>query len=169
MLAYDGLLQFPHDCYVVKLMFAIDVKPFWATVCKTVRPMLSVRCLPVLSVCDVRTMRPNGWTDQDETWHAVIGLGSSHIVLDGELAPLRKGAQPPPIFGYFCCGQMAAWIMMSLGMELGLSPGDIVLDGDPAPFTLLWQLALYCRYKANCQSNVKGKILTPTYWKLNRF
>ena len=67
-------------------MFAIDVKPFWATVCKTVRPMLSVRCLPVLSVC---------WTDQDETWHAVIGLGSSHIVLDGELAPLRKGAQPP--------------------------------------------------------------------------
>ena len=28
---------------------------------------------------------------------------------------------------------MAAWIKMSLGMELGLSPGDIVLNGDPAP------------------------------------
>ena len=26
---------------------------------------------------------------------------------------------------------MAAWIMMSLGMELGLDPGDFVLDGDP--------------------------------------
>jgi len=31
-----------------------------------------------------------------------------------------------------CCGQMAAWIKMPLGMELGLSPGDFVLDGDPA-------------------------------------
>ena len=28
---------------------------------------------------------------------------------------------------------MAAWINMSLGTELGLGPGDFVLDGDPAP------------------------------------
>jgi len=27
---------------------------------------------------------------------------------------------------------MAAWIKMSLSMELGLGPGDFVLDGDPA-------------------------------------
>jgi len=27
---------------------------------------------------------------------------------------------------------MAAWIKMSLGMEMGLSPCDFVLDGDPA-------------------------------------
>jgi len=27
---------------------------------------------------------------------------------------------------------MAEWIKMSLGMELGLGPGDFVLDGDPA-------------------------------------
>jgi len=42
------------------------------TVCKTVRPMLSGRCLSCLScpVCDVRALWPNGWTDQDETWHA---------------------------------------------------------------------------------------------------
>jgi len=26
---------------------------------------------------------------------------------------------------------MAAWIKMSLGMELDLGPGDFVLDGDP--------------------------------------
>ena len=26
---------------------------------------------------------------------------------------------------------MAAWMKMSLGMELGLDPGDFVLDGDP--------------------------------------
>ena len=28
---------------------------------------------------------------------------------------------------------MAVWINMSLGLEVGLSPGDFVLDGDPAP------------------------------------
>jgi len=28
---------------------------------------------------------------------------------------------------------MAAWIKVSFGMEVGLGPGDIVLDGDPAP------------------------------------
>jgi len=26
---------------------------------------------------------------------------------------------------------MAAWIKMPLGMEVGLGPGDFVLDGDP--------------------------------------
>ena len=30
-------------------------------------------------------------------------------------------------------GQMVGWIKMELGMELGLSPGHIVLDRDPAP------------------------------------
>jgi len=28
---------------------------------------------------------------------------------------------------------MAGWIKMPLGTEVGLSPGDIMLDGDPAP------------------------------------
>jgi len=31
------------------------------------------------------------------------------------------------------CGETAACIKMPLGMELGLGPGDFVLDGDPAP------------------------------------
>ena len=30
------------------------------------------------------------------------------------------------------CGQMVGWIKMPLSTEVGLSPGDIVLDGDPA-------------------------------------
>ena len=50
---------------------------FWATVCKTVRPMLWDRCLSVcpvslsvcLSVCNVGVVWPNGWMDQDETRH----------------------------------------------------------------------------------------------------
>jgi len=28
---------------------------------------------------------------------------------------------------------MAAWIKMPFGMEVGLGPGDIVLNGDPDP------------------------------------
>ena len=30
------------------------------------------------------------------------------------------------------CGQTVGWIKMKLGMQVGLSPGHIVLDGDPA-------------------------------------
>jgi len=60
-----------------------------------------------------------------------VRFGPGHIVLDGPSSPSPKGAQPP-IFGHICCGQMAAWIKMSLGMELSLGPGHFVLDGDPA-------------------------------------
>ena len=53
-------------------------------------------------------------------------------LLDGDTAPPKKGAQQAPIFGRFCCGQMAGWTQMPLGAEVGLSPGDIVLYGDAA-------------------------------------
>jgi len=58
--------------------------------------MLSDRCLSVLSVCDVGVLWPNGWMDQDETWHGGR-LRPCHIVLDGSKLP-RKGAQQPPYF-----------------------------------------------------------------------
>ena len=66
---------------------------FWVTVCKTVRPMLSVRCLyvclSVLCVC--------------------LSVTFAH------------------------CGQTVERIKMKLGVQVGLDPGHIVLDGDPAP------------------------------------
>jgi len=31
------------------------------------------------------------------------------------------------------CGQTVGWIKMKLGIHVGLGPGHIVLDGDPAP------------------------------------
>jgi len=31
------------------------------------------------------------------------------------------------------CGQTVEWIKMKLGTQVGLGPGHIVLDGDPAP------------------------------------
>jgi len=32
-----------------------------------------------------------------------------------------------------CCGQRVGWIKMALDTEIGLGPGHIVLNGDPAP------------------------------------
>ena len=45
------------------------IQVFWATVYKTVRPMLSDCCLSVCPMCNVGVLWPNGWMDQDETWH----------------------------------------------------------------------------------------------------
>jgi len=145
--------------------------------------MLSIRCLsvcPVLSVCDVRALWPNGWTDQDETWHAgrprpwpdcvrwgpcspppkghsprpqIFGpcllqpngrmdeAGTWHggrpqprrLCVRWGPSPLpQKGAEPSPQFSaHFYCGQTARCIKMTLGMDVGLSQGDFVLDEDP--------------------------------------
>ena len=43
--------------------------------------------LSVLSVCNVGVLWPNGWTDQDETWHAGRPR-PGHIVLGGDRLPL---------------------------------------------------------------------------------
>ena len=50
------------------------------------------------------------------------------------------GTQLPPQLGTaphfladICCGQIAGRIKMPLCMEVGLGPGNFVLDGDPAP------------------------------------
>jgi len=63
-----------------------------------------------------------------------VGLDPDHIVLDGDPAPPPQRGTAPQFSTHICCGQMAAWIKMSLGMEIGIGPGDFVLDGDPAPF-----------------------------------
>ena len=63
-----------------------------------------------------------------------VCLGPRHIVLDEDQAPLLKqGGRALPQFSvHFYCGQTAECIKMPLGMEVGLIPGDFVLDGDPA-------------------------------------
>jgi len=108
---------------------------FWATVCKTVRAMLLVRC-PVLSVCDVGALWPNGWTDQDETWHADRPQPWPHCVRWGSISPTERGTATPTfeIYGRrLClrpynprsmstyCSQTAVWVKMKLGMEAGLN------------------------------------------------
>jgi len=56
-----------------------------------------------------------------------------HTVLDGDLPLLPKRGRSPRFSAHVCCSQMAAWINMPLGTEVGLGPGDFVIDGDPAP------------------------------------
>ena len=61
-----------------------------------------------------------------------VGLGPSHIVLDGDPAALSPKEGRPQFSAHFYCGQTAGWIKMALGLEVGLGPSHIVLDGDPA-------------------------------------
>ena len=51
----------------------------------------------------------------------------------GTQLPLPERGIAPQFSAHITCGQIAAWIKMSHGMELGLVPGDFVLDGDPLP------------------------------------
>jgi len=123
-----------HFVTEVDVSAGLTLNGFWATVCKTVHPVLSVHCLFVcLSVCNVRALWPNGWMDQDETWHAGRPRSWPHSVRWGPGSPSPKGHSPAQFSAHICCGQMVAWIKMPLGRVLGLSPGDFMLDGDPAP------------------------------------
>jgi len=51
----------------------------------------------------------------------------------GTQRPCPPKGQSPQFSAHIRCGQMAGWIKMPLATEVGLSPGDFVLDGDPAP------------------------------------
>ena len=73
--------------------------------------------------------------------------------------PFQKGVDPPPQkkhSAHVYCGQTAGWIKMTLGMEVGLSPGDFVLDGaqplpklgaEPPP---QFSTNFYCAQTAGC-------------------
>jgi len=71
----------------------IKLTYFWATVCKTVRPVLSDRCLSCLSVCDVGVLWPNGWMHQDKTWHGGRPRPTPHCVTWGPSSP-KRGTAP---------------------------------------------------------------------------
>ena len=68
----------------------------------------------------------NGCMDQDATWYGGRPRPGD-FVLDGDPAPLPQRHRPPKkkISVHICCGQMAAWIKMPLGMELGLGQATL--------------------------------------------
>ena len=97
---------------------------FWATVCKTVRPMLSDRCLSVLSVC----------------------LSVSLVY----------------------CGQTVGWINMPPGMKIGVGPGYIVLDGDPAPPPLKGHSTPNFRPMSDVAKRLDGSRCQLVYGRMSR-
>ena len=61
---------------------------FWATVCKTVRPMLSVRCLSCLSVLSVTLVYCGQMVGRIKIKPGMqVDLRPGHTVLDGDPAP----------------------------------------------------------------------------------
>jgi len=94
----------------------------------------SVVYLSVCTVCNVGVLWPDGWMDQDETRHAGSHRLWPQCIRWGPSCLSPKGAESSPQFStHICCGQMDAWIRMPLGMEVGLGPGDFMLDGNPLP------------------------------------
>ena len=53
--------------------------------------------------------------------------------METQFSLLDKGGSPPQFSAHFCCAQTAGCIKMPLGLEVGLSPGQFVLDGDQPP------------------------------------
>ena len=51
----------------------------------------------------------------------------------GPSSPAQKGGRAPQFSAHVYCGQTTGWIKMVLGIEVGLGPDHIVLDGDPPP------------------------------------
>jgi len=90
---------------------------FWATVCKTFRPMVSVRCLSCLSGLSVTFVHCGQTVGQIKMKLGMrVGLGPGHIVFGGNPAlPPLKGHSPPPIFGPYllrpngCMDQDVTW------------------------------------------------------------
>ena len=110
---------------------------------------------PIFGRC---ILRPNGCMDPDGTLYGGRPRDLRDIVLDGDRA--RRGELGPQFLANVRCGQTAGWTQMSLGMEIGLGPGDFVLDGNPAP--------LPKRGRQNFRPMFVAKRLDGSRWHLAR-
>jgi len=71
----------------------------------------------------------NGCMDQDATWYGDRPRPKRRCVRWGPSSSSPKREQSPQFSAHVHCAQTAGWIKMPLGMEVGLGPGHIVLDG----------------------------------------
>ena len=108
---------------------------------------------PVLSVCEPGVLWPNGWMDQDETWHAGRPpLPWPQCVRWRPTSPPQRGTAAQ-FSAHICCGKMAGWIKMPLGMEVGFGPGDCVRWGPSSPkkgHSPPFSAHVYCGQTAVC-------------------
>ena len=89
-----------------------------------------------------------------------VGLGSGHIVLDGDSAPPKWGHNSPhlstqELWPNGWMEQDATWY------GIGLSPGHIVLDGDPAPPPNKGVIAALQLSARACCGQTAGRIKMP--------
>ena len=71
--------------------------------------------------------------DEAGTWHGGRPQPRRFFVR-WEPIPQKETEPPPQFTTHFYCGKTAECINMPFGMEVGFSPGDFVLDGDPATY-----------------------------------
>ena len=103
-------------------------------------------------------LRPNGCMDQDVTWYGARPRPRRLCVRWGSRSPLpKRRASHPKVSAHVYCGQTAGWMKLVLGKDVGLSPGDFVLDGDPVPFPQKgakpppqFSAHFYCAQTAGC-------------------
>ena len=114
----------------------VSERPFVKRFALCYRSVVCLSCLSVcpvcLSVCNVGVLWPNGWTDQDETWHAGRPRPWPHYIRWGPSSPSPKGAQPPNFRPISVADKWLHGSRCHLVWEVGLGPGDLMLDGDPA-------------------------------------
>ena len=71
--------------------------------------------------------------DQGGTWHGGGPWSRPHCARWGPSSPPQKVGIAPQFSAHLYCGQTAGRIKVRATYEVGLNPGDLVLDGDPAP------------------------------------
>ena len=67
------------------------------------------------------------------TWYGARPRPRRLCVRCEPCTPSLKGGRAPKFSAHVYCCQTTGWMKLVLGMEVGLSPGDFVLNGDPAP------------------------------------
>jgi len=87
-----------------KIVLLVLMRPF---VKRFARCYRTVVCPVCLSVCNVGVLCPNGWMDQDETWHAGRPRPWPQCFRWGPISPSPKGAQPT---NFWPISVMAKWL-----------------------------------------------------------
>jgi len=87
-----------------------------------------------------------------------------HFVKWGPSSPPPKKGQILPCSAHVYCGQTAGWIKMPRGKEIGLGPGDIMLDGNAAlppekGHSPQFSAHVYCAQTAGCIMILPGDIV----------
>jgi len=89
---------------------------------------------------------PNGWMDEDATCYGGRPRPRRLCVRWASSSPQKKGTPTPTQFlAHVYCGETGRQMKIPLGIEVGLIPGHIVLDGNPAPLPDFRLISLVAR------------------------